>query len=444
MPFKFNPLTNRLDIVNAVTSTGDVTGPGSSTDKAIARWDGTTGKVLEDSNVIVTDLGVVQASGMTLTTPLAAVYGGSGHSSYSVGDLLYADTTTTLSSLPVGANGTVLTLSAGLPTWAAVTAGVTSVSGTLNRITSTGGSTPVIDIDAAYVGQSSITTLGTVSSGTWSATTIATTKGGTGLTSYVQGDLIYASASNVLSALSIATYAGTPLGNDGTKPVYLNPMQYLYYTDDFIGNNGNNASLLGWAPDTNGSGGTLSTGANATSGHPGVWIIGTGSSTTGSSNIRLENSSTQGMFILGGGAISIQWVCQIPTLSDGTNTFTVRIGFGSNTAADFNNGVYFQGDTNADTHWLIKTAANGSRSSTTSSNVIDTNWHRYRIDISADATLATYYVDDVSIGTQSTNIPTNSTYYISPYVQIVKSAGSTERTVNVDLFVLYQKLTNSR
>lgn len=46
--------------------------------------------------------------------------------------------------------------------------GVTSVSGTTNRITSTGGSTPVIDISAAYVGQSSITTVGTVTTGTWS------------------------------------------------------------------------------------------------------------------------------------------------------------------------------------------------------------------------------------------------------------------------------------
>lgn len=42
---------------------------------------------------------------------------------------------------------------------------VTSVSGTSNRITSTGGSTPVIDISASYVGQSSITTTGTLTSG---------------------------------------------------------------------------------------------------------------------------------------------------------------------------------------------------------------------------------------------------------------------------------------
>ncbi len=45
---------------------------------------------------------------------------------------------------------------------------VTSVTGTTNRITSTGGATPAIDISASYVGQASITTVGTIGSGTWS------------------------------------------------------------------------------------------------------------------------------------------------------------------------------------------------------------------------------------------------------------------------------------
>jgi len=53
---------------------------------------------------------------------------------------------------------------------AALVTGVSSVSGTTNRITSTGGATPVIDIAATYVGQTSITTLGTIATGTISNT----------------------------------------------------------------------------------------------------------------------------------------------------------------------------------------------------------------------------------------------------------------------------------
>ncbi len=57
---------------------------------------------------------------------------------------------------------------------------VTSVSGTTNRITSTGGTIPVIDISASYVGQTSITTLGTISTGVWGGTVISLASGGTG------------------------------------------------------------------------------------------------------------------------------------------------------------------------------------------------------------------------------------------------------------------------
>lgn len=42
---------------------------------------------------------------------------------------------------------------------------ITDVFGTADRITSTGGTAPIIDIAATYVGQASITTLGTVATG---------------------------------------------------------------------------------------------------------------------------------------------------------------------------------------------------------------------------------------------------------------------------------------
>jgi len=44
--------------------------------------------------------------------------GGTGQSSYATGDIIYASATNTLDKLPAGANGYVLTLAEGLPTWA--------------------------------------------------------------------------------------------------------------------------------------------------------------------------------------------------------------------------------------------------------------------------------------------------------------------------------------
>lgn len=78
------------------------------------------------------------------------------------------------------------------------------VVGTANRISV---SADAIDIDANYAGQNTIATLGTVTVGTWNATTIAATRGGTGLTSYTLGDIIFASAANTLSTLAGSTVA---------------------------------------------------------------------------------------------------------------------------------------------------------------------------------------------------------------------------------------------
>lgn len=60
--------------------------------------------------------------------------------------------------------------------------GVSSISGTTNRITASGSVGAVtIDISAFYVGQASITTLGTVTTGTWNAGVVAGQYGGTGV-----------------------------------------------------------------------------------------------------------------------------------------------------------------------------------------------------------------------------------------------------------------------
>jgi hypothetical protein len=76
-----------------------------------------------------------------------------------------------------GTSGQIL--DAGAPCLSSSTA-VTSVTGTTNRITSTGGTTPVIDISGSYVGQSSITTVGTLSAGAVPASLVTAGTFGTG------------------------------------------------------------------------------------------------------------------------------------------------------------------------------------------------------------------------------------------------------------------------
>jgi len=92
--------------------------------------------------------------------------------------------------------------------------------GTANRITV---SADAIDIHASYVGQDTITTLGTIATGVWQGTTVAVGYGGTGLASFTAGDLMYASAGTTLSKLAKGTAGQFLQMNTGaTAPQWTN------------------------------------------------------------------------------------------------------------------------------------------------------------------------------------------------------------------------------
>ena len=55
-------------VTNTSTATGDVVGPASSTDNAIARYDGTTGKLIQNSAVTINDTGGTITTSATTTT----------------------------------------------------------------------------------------------------------------------------------------------------------------------------------------------------------------------------------------------------------------------------------------------------------------------------------------------------------------------------------------
>ena len=72
------------------------------------------------------------------------------------------------------------------------------VVGTADKITV---SANALTIASTYVGQTSITTLGTITTGVWNGTAIAVGSGGTGLSSIAKGSVLVANSANTLSAL---------------------------------------------------------------------------------------------------------------------------------------------------------------------------------------------------------------------------------------------------
>lgn len=109
---------------------------------------------------------------------------------------------------------------------------VTSVTGTTNRITvATGTTTPVIDISSSYVGQTSITTLGTVTTGTWTGSVIGSSFGGAGTVS----GILKANGSGTVSAASAGTDYQAPItltttGTSGAATFISNTLNIPQYT----------------------------------------------------------------------------------------------------------------------------------------------------------------------------------------------------------------------
>jgi hypothetical protein len=212
------------------------------------------------------NFGLDYASTLALGTALPATSGGTGQSSYAIGDILFANTTTSLSKLADIATGNAL-ISGGVgvaPSYGKIGL-ATHVSGTLpvanggTGITSFGagvatflGTPSSANLAAAVTGETGsgalvfatsptlvTPALGTPSSGNLAnctfptlnqnttgtaaglSATLVATSGGTGQSSYAVGDLLFASTTTALSKLAdIATGNALISGGVGVAPSY--------------------------------------------------------------------------------------------------------------------------------------------------------------------------------------------------------------------------------
>jgi len=139
---------------------GNVSGPGSSTDNAIVRFDGTSGTLIQNTTgASITDLGqanftgYVDIFGQTAQQGALALYeqtaNGTNYVQLQSPAALAASYTLTL---PVddGTSGQLLsTDGSGVLSWTSITGSVTSVTATA-PVASSGGATPVISLNSGY------------------------------------------------------------------------------------------------------------------------------------------------------------------------------------------------------------------------------------------------------------------------------------------------------
>ena len=132
--------------------------------------------------------GAITTSGtLTLGGTLAAANGGTGQSSYTVGDILYASATGALSKLGIGSTGQVLKVASGIPSWATdANAGgtVTSIGITETGTALTITNTPITtsgDINIAGAGNNTQVILGDLTLGSYTQGTVTSVATGPGL-----------------------------------------------------------------------------------------------------------------------------------------------------------------------------------------------------------------------------------------------------------------------
>jgi len=193
--------------------------------------------------------------------------------------------------------------------------------------------------------------------------------------------------------------------------------------------------------------------ANQTANQIGICSYQTGTATSGYAMHVSEQNNQGQQFQFGGGTWTYETYICVDTLSNATERFRFITGFGDlATQAAENNGAFFTYDegatsngTAASPNWQCITANNGSRTQTTTSVAVTTNWVKLKIIVNAAATSVTFYVDNSLVATHVLNIPTFAAGRRFKVKQsIVKNAGTTNRIVNCDYLFYENNLTSLR
>jgi len=233
------------------------------------------------------------------------------------------------------------------------------------------------------------------------------------------------------------------------------PNTQIALFDDFMGvsfggTTNNIESVLPWSDvDITGTTGFVLI-TSTENGHPG--IMQNRAVSAGESYLCMDGAplgtSIGDVFILGGGAITINWVFKIINLSTVTNRYNLVMGLAAASAGGTiilpSNGVYITYSDNVNSgQWRGTTSAAATPTNRDSAIAVTTGWHNAQIDINAAGTSVTFTVDGVSLGAAvTTNIPSVA---ISPFFGFNRTAGTIAAgTFFIDLFYLSQTLTTPR
>lgn len=180
----------------------------------------------------------------------------------------------------------------------------------------------------------------------------------------------------------------------------------------------------------------------------GVISLDLGTATNGNAYVASRPSSGVNNCIkLGIGRARFAAKHTIHTLSNGTDTYTTRLGFIDNNAGESTDGVFFRYTDGVNAgKWQAVCRSNGTETTadTGITPVADT-WHLFEIDVNADGTSVSFSIDSSVVATITTNIPTGAGRETGYGAMALKSAGTTATSGGyLDYMEVEQLFTSAR
>ncbi len=216
--------------------------------------------------------------------------------------------------------------------------------------------------------------------------------------------------------------------------------------DEFLQHNiivtgGAHSSKEGWNRVISGAAAAI-TKVRIDNNHPGVVRLDTGTALNGRATLHLDFDGQT----FGGGRVLYECMLRVPIVPTIPEDFTVWAGYGDNSGGGKpQDGVGLVIDRLVSTtNWLRYAYKAAGETRNDSGTPFTTAWVKLGFLVNAAGTSVEYFIDDVSVGTETTNIPINASEESGLWFKIEKSAGGTARTIEVDYVRCRQWLTNPR
>jgi hypothetical protein len=260
----------------------------------------------------------------------------------------------------------------------------------------------------------------------------------------------------LFSLISIAGFSQRQV-DDGTKLVKSDAISlitelyhsYFVYKNDFLSTVNTATGGDDIVATNSGTGAATSAQATNDAGRVGLVRSTTGTTATGRTSVNTGSSAVR----LGGGAWVYEKSFNIITTSNSTERYQYLVGFfDAYTAANQVDGVYFLYDeggvstgSTASVNWQCVTTSNSTRTFTnTATAVTQGTWVTLRIEVNAAANQVVFKVNGTTVATHTTNIPSGSGRETGFGWLLIKSVGTTARTVDVDYLSAISALTTTR